>query len=407
MKKEKSKLSIGERKELNVLKRIVEITNSEIGLQSILKEVVTIVNDMTKADSVFIYLFDSKRKLLILMASKTPHKKELGKIYLKYGEGITGWVVKQNKIVAINEKAYGDSRFKAFDVLPEDQYEAFLSVPIIYKKNAIGTVNIQHKKAHQYSKHTIGVISLIVKQLSGVIINAQLYENTKNKALQFDSLVKVSQSITSQDYLDEILGLIVVVIAEMFNSKICSIMLLDKKGQELIIKATQSLSEEYKKKPNVKVNASISGDVLKSKKSKVIEDVKAEKRYGFRTLAITEHLTSMLSVPMIVKNKAIGIVNVYTTEIHIFEKEEIDLLQIIANQAAVAIENTKLMDDTLKAKEALVTRKLVDRAKGVLMRLNNLSEEVAYRMIHKKSMDSCKTMKEIAESILLLEDLHP
>ncbi len=400
------KLNISPAQELTVLRRIVEITNSAIDLKLILREVVDVVNDMTKADSVFIYLFDEKRKHLILMASKTPHKKELGKVNLKSGEGITGWVASKNEPVAIKKNAYQDSRFKNFDVLPEDQYEAFLSVPIVYKDKAIGVVNVQHKKSHEYATNTTSLISLIAKQISGVITHAQLYEDTKQKAVQFDSLIKVSQSITSEDYLDEILNLIVVVTAEMLNSKICSIMLLDKKGNELVIKATQSLSAQYKKKPNVKVDASISGQVIKDKKPVAIDDVRQEKKYSYRDLATREGLTSMLAVPMIVKDKAVGIVNVYTKKPHIFTQEEIDVLQMVANQAAVAVENTKLMEEALKAKEALETRKTVERAKGILMQMQGLTEPAAYRIIHKKSMDSGKTMKEIAESILLMEELR-
>ncbi len=402
---EKNRLQISDKEELAILRRIVEITNSGIDLKVVLSEVVSIVNDMTMADAVFIYLLENKKKRLVLMASKTPHKKELGKVNLKKGEGIAGWVAQKNKVVAIKQNAFEDPRFKSFEELPEDKYEALLATPIVYKNNPIGAINIQHKKPNEYAERTIQLISLIAKQISGVITNAQLYEETKSKALQFDSLMKVSRSITSQDYLDEILGLIVVVTAGMLNSKICSIMMLDKKGKELMIKATQALSEEYKKKPNVKVNESISGEVVKTQKPITILDVRKEKKYGFKELAIKEKFTSMLAVPMVVKNKAIGVVNVYTKKPHVFSEDEIDVLQIVANQAAVAIENTHLMDDALKAKEALEARKIVERAKGVLMRLNNLSEDAAYRLIHRKSMDTCKTMKQIAESILLLEDI--
>ncbi len=114
----------------------------------------------------------------------------------------------------------------------------------------------------------------------------------------------------------------------------------------------------------------------------------------------------MIAVPMIVKDKAIGVINVYTKNPHAFTQEEVNVLQMVTNQAAVAVENTKLMEEALRAKEALETRKLIERAKGVLMRMNNLSEESAYRMIHKKSMDSCRSMKDIAESIILMDELR-
>ena len=399
------KLHISGAQELKILRTIVDITSSELDLNWILKEIVKIVTEITKADSVFIYLFDHKKEHLVLMASKIPHEKVLGKINLKAGEGITGWVARENKPVAIKANASHDPRFKSFDVLPEDRYEAFLSVPIVYKANTIGVVNVQHKKPHDYAENTVNLIHTIAKQVGGVIENARLYAETKQKASQFDSLVKVSQSISSEHYLDEILNLIVVVTAEMLNSKICSIMLLDDKGEELVIKATQSLSKEYKTKPNVKVNRSLSGEVIKTKKSLTVYDVRQEERYVYRDLAVKEDLTSMLSVPMIVKEKAIGIINVYTKTPHHFLKEEIDVLQMVANQAAVAVENTKLMEEALKAKEALETRKLIERAKGILMRLNNLSEEAAHRLIHKKSMDSCRSMKEIAESVILMNEM--
>jgi signal transduction protein with GAF and PtsI domain len=328
-----NKVNISQTQELKLLRKIVEITNSELDLTIVLNEVVGVITEATKADSVFIYLFDDSKKNLILMASKTPHTKELGKVNLKAGEGITGWVAQENKPVAIKENAYKDKRFKHFDVLPEDRYEAFLSVPIVYKKTAIGVVNVQHKKAHEYAANMIKLITLIVKQISGVIEHARLYEDVKQKALQFDSLVKVSQSITSESYLDEILNLIVVVTAEMLNSKICSVMLLDEKHNELFIKASQSLSLEYKKKPNVKAHGSVAGEAIRTKKPVAVYDVRTQEKYGFRDLAVKENLTSMLSVPMVVKDKAIGVVNVYTKEPHTFDEEEINVLQMVAHQA--------------------------------------------------------------------------
>ena len=403
---ENKKLHITEAQEIKILRKIVDITCADLDLARILKEVVKMVNEMTQADSVFIYLYDEKKKNLVMMASKAPHKKMLGKINLKTGEGITGWVAQENKPVAIKKNAYQDPRFKNFDVLPEDKYEAFLSVPIVYKAKVSGVINVQHKMPQEYTSTSVNLINKIAKQVGGVIEHAKLYEETKKKAIQFDSLVKVSQSITSENYLDEILNLIVVVTAEMLNSKICSIMLLDEEGDELAIKATQSLSEEYKKKPNVKVNASISGEVIQTKKPIMVLDVREEKRYFYRALAVKENLTSMVAVPMIVKEKAIGVINVYTKEPHHFIQEEIEVLQMVANQAAVAVENTKLMEEAIKAKDALETRKFIERAKGILMRMNNLSEESAHRMIHKKAMDTSRTMKEIAESIILMDELR-
>ncbi len=175
------KLNISPPQELEILRKIVEITNSALDLKLTLGEVVSALSDMTSADSIFIYLFDENRTQLTLMASKTPHKKELGKVVLKSGEGVAGWVARESKPVAIKRSAYKDPRFKHFDVLPEDKYEALLSLPIIYKGKSIGVVNIQHRKPHEYSRSTVGLFSIIAQQIGGVIEHARLYEETKKK----------------------------------------------------------------------------------------------------------------------------------------------------------------------------------------------------------------------------------
>ena len=113
----------------------------------------------------------------------------------------------------------------------------------------------------------------------------------------------------------------------------------------------------------------------------------------------------MLSVPMMVKNRVIGVINLYTTELYEFSKSDVELLTTVANQAAVAIENTELLVKTRVIQEELETRKKVERAKGILMREQNLDEEQAYNLIRKASMNKRVAMKEIAEAIILAEEI--
>jgi GAF domain-containing protein len=193
--------------------------------------------------------------------------------------------------------------------------------------------------------------------------------------------------------------------AEAMNSPICSIMLLDEKKEELVIKATQSLGSAYASKPNIKVHKSLLGRVVIDRKPLIIRDVTQEKGYNYPELARQEGLRSLVSVPLMIKDKVIGVFNLYTSQERQFSNEEIQLLSAVANQAAVAIENTKLMTETLAMQEALETRKLVERAKGVLIREEQLSENEAYRMIQQKSMKLRKSMREISEAIILAAEI--
>lgn len=206
--------------------------------------------------------------------------------------------------------------------------------------------------------------------------------------------------------LEEILKIIVNIVADVMDYKICSVMLYDEEKQELAIKATQALSDEYRLKPNLKIGQSLSGRAIKEKRPISSIDVLKDPNYKYPEIAKRQGLKSMLAVPMIVKNKAMGVINVYTTTEHIFQEEEIKMLLSVANLAAVAIENAKLEEEALKIKDALETRKLIERAKGILMKLNNMTEEEAYTTMRKKAMDLCKPLKEIAEAILLTTEFN-
>ena len=221
-----------------------------------------------------------------------------------------------------------------------------------------------------------------------------------------DTLSKISKAITSELYLEDVLKLIVTLTANVMKAKICSLWLLDKSTQELKIRATQAMSKEYLKERSLKVGEGIVGLVAKEKKPIIIPNVLEDSKYKEKKLAKKEGLVSMLSVPMMVKNKVIGVVNCYTTTLYKFTKSDIDLLATVANQAAVAIENTELLVKTKVIQEELEARKKIEKAKGILMKEQNLSEEEAYNLIRKSSMDKRLHMKDIAEAIILAYEIR-
>jgi len=220
----------------------------------------------------------------------------------------------------------------------------------------------------------------------------------------FKAVSEISRAITSNLYLEDILRLIVTVTAEVMNSKICSLLLLDASRKELVIRATQSVSEAYNRKPNIKLGEGIAGRVALEKKPVVVSDVRTDPNYLNRDIAKKEGLVSLLAVPMLVKGKTVGVFNLYTSKPHVFSQKEIDILTSVAGQAAIAIENAELMVKTKVIEEELAERKLVEKAKSLLIKKTGVSEEEAYKKIQKRSMDTRKSMKDVAEAIILASD---
>jgi signal transduction protein with GAF and PtsI domain len=220
------------------------------------------------------------------------------------------------------------------------------------------------------------------------------------------TLNKISSAIVSDLYLEDILKLIVTLTANVMKAKVCNVWLIDEKKQEFNIKATQSMHQEYLNKRTIKLNEGIVGLVAREKKPKIIFDVLKEERYKEKKLARKEGLVSMASIPMMVKDEVIGVLNVYTNKPYEFTKAEISLLSTIANQAAVAIEKTELIVRTKIIQEELDARKKTERAKGILMEERNINESEAFSLIRKSSMDKRISMKEIAEAIILSYEIR-
>ncbi len=388
-------------REVDVLHRITDSITNTLDLESVLKHIVEVVVEVTKADACLLYLLSDGREELILRASKNPHPKLIGRITIGLGEGITGWVARERTRVVIPSNASDDPRFKFFHNLPEDRYQAFVSVPIMAKNEVVGVINVQHKRTRRYRQDELTLLSTIANQVGGGIENARLYAETMRKARQIDTLSQVTETVTSNRLIDDILQLIVTMTAQMMSSKICSIMLLDQPTGELRIAATQSLSDLYRLKPRLKVGQSISGRAVQERRPIIVPDVTREPDYMYPDIARKEGLCSLLSVPMLVRDKAVGVINSYTSVPHAFTAEEVKLMQAIANQSAIAIEHTTLLEKSFEMQEALAVRKLVEQAKGYLMRAKKLSEEEAFRLIQRQSMDMRKSMREIAEAILL------
>lgn len=224
-------------------------------------------------------------------------------------------------------------------------------------------------------------------------------------AKKLKAIQEISKAIVSSLYLDDILEIIVNVTASLMNLKICSLMLLDEEKGELSVRATQAVSKAYKNKPNIKLGKGIAGKVAQENKPLQIINVQKDLHFANRKIALQEKLCSLLSVPICIKRKVIGVINLYTEKPHRFTKSEIDTLSAIANQAAIVIQNAQLAAKNKSIQEEIETRKLVEKAKGILMKQYNLPENEAFKLMQKKSMDSRKPIKKIAEALIISNEI--
>ena len=169
------------------------------GFHQALERVLEFAIDLVKCDSCFIYVLAGDE--LVLRASKNPHQELVDRLKLRIGQGITGWVAEHREPVAISREAFKDSRFQRFNELPEDRYEAFLSVPLFSRGRLVGVMNLQHREPHVYTSRDIRLLSTVGFLAGAEIEMARLETENSDLSQQLATrkLVERAKGILQRD----------------------------------------------------------------------------------------------------------------------------------------------------------------------------------------------------------------
>jgi uroporphyrinogen-III synthase len=185
--------------QVDVLHHSVTQIAAADGFHQALDRVLDFAVDLVKCDSCFIYVLADED--LILRASKNPHQELLDRLKLRIGQGITGWVAEHHEPVAVSREAFKDPRFQRFNELPEDRYEAFLSVPLFSRGRLVGVMNLQHREPHVYSARDIRLLSTIGSLAGAEIELARLETENSDLSQQLETrkLVERAKGILQRD----------------------------------------------------------------------------------------------------------------------------------------------------------------------------------------------------------------
>jgi signal transduction protein with GAF and PtsI domain len=153
--------------QLRLLQKISRFMVRDMSLAEAFQGVVSLVVEFMDCDSCLLYLLEKKE--LVLCASNNPRPDTIGKVRLKLGEGLTGRVASERRLLSISRESYLDPRFKHFSDLPEDNYEAFLSAPVILRNRVAGVINVQHREPHFHTGGEMEVLTTVGEQVGCLV----------------------------------------------------------------------------------------------------------------------------------------------------------------------------------------------------------------------------------------------
>ncbi|GCE17163.1 GAF domain-containing protein [Dictyobacter kobayashii] len=381
--------------ENSLLNEVISTVGSTLRLDEVLRHLVDTVVRATSCQIAFIYLYDKDKERLVLASTNEQYRHLVGKITMGVGEGIAGWVALHRKAVFLTDEALEDPRFCYFPELEEEKFQSIMTVPIITKtRHLIGVITVQAIAPHEFTEQHRLFISNTASLVASAIENAQLYENTQRKLSTLTTLSVLSQTISSGLYLDDMLRSLATLTVQLMEVDLCVIMLMDQARERDLESSRQARRLTVRAaSPNLNDRAqfhAIDIDRTTLERLRELNEANLARDSSYAAIDL-EHendhtlerlnplkdnqYRALISAPLIAGTEQLGLINCYSNKTRRYSPEDQTLLTTIANQTAIAIKNSYLVNQ-------LAQKNLVKGFFDDLMQGTNDSEDSLRQRAH-------------------------
>lgn len=246
------------------------------------------------------------------------------------------------------------------------RFESFLVLPLVVRGNVVGILNICSVHKNAFNQDNLRILSTLTNTIAISVENTRLYRGMKQKVSELSTLFEVGKTISSTLDLEKVLTLILEVATRLMEASICSLRLIGEE-KEIVLSASYGLTRECfdtERQSTIDKRKNIAEEALQERRPVIITDVQNDKEYDHPKYVSKEKVTSLLCVPLIVKEESVGVLTVYSTRRQKYTQDQVNLLSAIADQAAIAVSNAKLHEEihhsflrTVKALAAAVDAK--------------------------------------------------
>ncbi len=396
--------------QLDGLHRIISAANSTLDLDSSLQTVAETVAQVMNVEACSIYLYDKHRDELVLRATHGLNRAAVGQVVARLGEGVTGWAAQLGYPVAVHD-VYKDSRYQREPQLGEELFRSMLAVPIVlfsaerfqFSADKLqGVINVQTIVPRDFTQEEISFVETAAGELAFFIANAKLYQQTDErlhqKLRELTTLQQVSKSIAEQIGLQDVLNLIVEKAVDLSKVDRASIFQVGEDGK---LKLVASYGGEGDGVRDLIIQTVRDGRPL------AVMNAYQDARFPqLPAVAREENFYSLFCMPLRARGRTIGGICLYRREPHLFDYEQVRLLNTFADEAAIAIENARLYEESLRAlriKSALL-QEMHHRVR------NNLQTIAALLAMQLRRLDpaspGAKALRESAARIQAIAAIH-
>jgi sigma-B regulation protein RsbU (phosphoserine phosphatase) len=312
-----------------------------LDLDDLLQQIPRLIGRLISFEAFAVYLIDERRGEL-RAAYSVGYPATDKPIRLKLGTGLVGVAVATEQPVLVND-LQGDGRYIEF--APGMNSE--IVVPLLHKSRPIGALNILSRNRNQFTIRDVAIVRQFGAHVAVALVNARLFDRSRRDAEAFETLAEIGRDVASVLDVDELFSRIAQLTKRVIDYRTFGILLLNERG-ELEMKLAVQYGEKVEV-PRVQLGEGLVGYAALHREAVLVPDVSQDPRY----IKLVPDVRSELAIPMLLKDRCIGVVDLESPELDAFSKRDVEILTLLASQAAVAIENARLYEEDRANEERL------------------------------------------------------
>lgn len=314
-----------------------------LDLEELLTRIPELIRRLIQFDAFAVYLLDSRRQELRIAYAVGYPEDAASRVRIPVGEGLVGRAVAEREPVLVSD-VEADSRYVA--IAPG--MRATLVVPLLHKNRPIGALNILSREAGAFTEADLPILRQFGAHVAVALENARLFEQERRDAETFETLAEIGRDIAATLDLDQVLERVARAVRRVIDYRTFGIMLVDEERGELEMKLALQYGERVRL-PRVRLGEGLVGYAALHREPVVVNDVSRDPRY----IKVVEDVRSELVIPLLVKDRCLGVFDLESPELNAFNKRHVEVLTVLAGQTAVAIENARLYEAVRQNEERL------------------------------------------------------
>jgi phosphoserine phosphatase RsbU/P len=327
-----------------LLLEVADVVNTTLDLDTSLRRVAELVRKIINYEIFAILLLNEKTQQLRVRFQIGYPREVAERIRIKVGEGVTGAAAQRREAVLIDDVSK-ETRY--ISAVPNVRSE--LALPLIVKNHVIGVIDIEAQQANYFTDEHKQLLTLIASRMAVGIENARLYTRSTRQARTLVLLNEIARELTSILNLDELLKRIGELLSRLIDYQMFSILLLDAAGEKLQHRFSLRFQENIQLKHDIALGRGVVGYAAQHKQAVLVPDVREDSRY----ISGNPETRSELAVPLIYKDKVIGVLDLEHTRRGFFSDDHKRTVTTLAAQVAIAIENARLYEQIARQEKRL------------------------------------------------------